>query len=508
MPRPRLSILALSALAASACLALATGSRAEDAEVSAGRYVATVAGCASCHTAEGGAPFAGGLVLQTPFGPLATSNITQDRATGIGTFTKTTFENALRRGLNKDGQPLYPGMPYLHYTQMTDTDLDALWAYMQTIAPVTNAVTVNRLPFPFDVRASLYVWRKLYFKEGRFEPVSDKSAAWNRGAYLVDALGHCSSCHTPRGPLGGPIPSRRLQGALIEEWYAPNISNGPQSVIADWDVARLEAFLAGNDGMNHVAVGTMRQVVEDLATVTEADRHAIAVYLKDQPAPPTRAPEAAPEAAPPTVAEGRDLFANNCATCHGADGRGAPGVAASLVGSGAVVAEQADNVISVLLEGIGPSEDRGVMPSFRHSLTNEEIAAVADYVRTTWGNDAPANASVSEVARLRETTASDPRALAAAICPNVPLARVGEKNRAALADLVASKRLDSAKVEAVVTAYRAKNPDASMGQLVTDLSGVYCQAVAKSGADRTAVAARELPFMEAVVDLAVVRAQR
>lgn len=500
--------LILSTLAVSAWLAFATGIRAETPSVDLGRYVATAAGCASCHTAEGGAPYAGGLVLQTPFGPLAAPNITQDRATGIGSFTRANFENVLRNGINDEGEPLYPAMPYLHYTQMTDTDLDALWAYMQTVAPVTNEVTVNRLPFPFDVRASLYVWRGLYFNAGRFQPDPAKPSAWNRGAYLVEALGHCASCHTPRDTLGGPVTSRRLQGAPIEEWYAPDISNGTGSIIADWNVARLEAFLAGNDGMNHVAVGSMRKVVGELTSMTEADRHAIAVYLKDQPAPITDSQAAAAVATAPIVADGRQVFATSCASCHGLDGTGAPGVAASLVGSGAVLSRQPNNVIAVLLEGIGPSSDHGVMPSFRDRLTYDEIAAVTNYLRTAWGNNAPANATPSDVAGLRNVTSSDPRAAAAAICPNVPVARVGAANRTALAEIVQAPSLDGARTQAIVAAYRTQNPNASQGQTVIDLSSVFCQAVASSGADRTAVAARQLAFMEAVADLAASPAPR
>lgn len=490
------AILALTAL-------LGLGGAAGAADVEAGRYVATAAGCSSCHTADGGEPYAGGLVLKTPFGPLASANITQDEATGIGTWTKEDFAKAVHDGMGKDDLPLYPAMPYLHYTKMTDADLDALWDYIKTIPAVNNKVEVNRLPFPFDVRPSLFGWRILFFEEGRFQPDTSKSADWNRGAYLVEALGHCGSCHTPRDPLGGPIRSRELQGAPIEEWYAPDISNGPKSIIADWDVARLEAFLSGNDGMNHVAVGSMRKVIGELTDMKAADRHAIAVYLKDQP--PLEEPEKARPKIEVTAAERQawgEIFEANCASCHQSDGKGVPGRAASLVGSGAVLAEQPDNIIAVLLEGIGPSGVYGVMPTFRNSLSDEEIAAVTNYVRTSWGNDAPANAQVSHVAGLRNITSPSPEALAAATCPNVAADRVSDALRKDIDALAAEKGLDRAKVAAVVSQYGADHPDATVTDNVADLGGVYCQDVVKTGAGKTIVITRQLAFMTMVADLA------
>ncbi|MEJ2517372.1 MAG: cytochrome c, partial [Methyloceanibacter sp.] len=159
-----------------------------------------------------------------------TPNITPDKATGIGTWTRDDFANALRNGVDDEGAPLYPAMPYVHYTKMTDDDLDALWAYMQTVTPVNNEVKVNELPFPYSVRSSLLAWKAMFFTPGRFEPDPSKSAEYNRGAYLVEALGHCGSCHTPRNFMGASITDEALQGATIQEWYAPDISNGKDSV--------------------------------------------------------------------------------------------------------------------------------------------------------------------------------------------------------------------------------------------------------------------------------------
>ena len=472
---------------------------ADDSAVSAGEYVATVAGCGACHTGPSGETFAGGHVLQTPFGELATPNITQDKETGIGGWTKDDFVAALRQGLNEDGLPLYPAMPYVHYTKMTDEDIDNLWAYVQTVPPVHNEVKVNRLPFPFDVRPSLFGWQLIFFDEGRFKPDGSKDAVWNRGAYIVEALAHCGACHTPRDALGGPISSRSLQGAHIENWYAPDISNGPNSVIADWDVKRLEDFLSGNDGHNHVAVGSMTHVVDDLKKTKPEDVHAIAVYLKDQKTSET--PRQASQPMDPAVrADAETLFADRCASCHNEDGTGKPGVAASLVGSGAVLAQSPANVISVLVEGIEPQGEYGVMPSFRDTLSDEKIADLANYVRTSWGNDAPANATPENVAGLRNVTNTNPGAAAAATCPNVATDVIGADMRSTIADLVKmGAAADDDRVRSLLSAFKEKNPDATESDTVVDLGGVFCQEVAKTGVGRGAVISRQLVFMNKIL---------
>ncbi|WMS42644.1 cytochrome c [Acuticoccus sp. MNP-M23] len=493
------------AAALSASLLASPGAMAADSgSVEAGQLVSNASGCSACHTGPSGKPFAGGTVLSTPFGDMATANITPDKETGIGTWTRDDFEGALRRGVKKDGLPLYPSMPYVHFTKMTDDDIDALWAYMQTVEPVNNRVDVNQLPFPFDVRASVFGWQMLFFTEGRFQPDTTKSEVWNRGAYLVEALSHCGACHTPRDAVGGPITSRSLQGSRVAEWYAPDISDGPDSVIADWDVARLEGFLNGNDGMNHVAVGPMAEVLGELATIPPSDVHAIATYMKDQP--PSDDKRSAPEEVKITPAlrqEWAGLFEGECVTCHGADGEGAPGVAASLVGSGAVLARSPVNVISVLLEGIAPMGDYGAMPSFRDSLSNEQIAALANHVRTSWGNDAPANARPDMVAGLRNVTSSTPGATMADTCPNVPADRISAALRGQIETMAAASTLDDAAVGDLIAKYDASNPDATTTNRVVDLGGAYCQALEKNGAGKATIVSRQLALMNAVVTQSV-----
>lgn len=494
---------AIAALSMASCLALGLGlANADDALIKSGAYVTNAAGCAACHNSPDGTPFAGGLVLKTPFGPMATPNITSDKQTGIGEWTFEDFQNALHKGINKDGDPLYPAMPYVHYTLMTDDDLKAIWAYIQTIAPVNNTVDVNQLAFPFDVRASLYVWRARYFTDERFQPDSSESDEWNRGAYIIKALAHCGACHTPRDALGGSITSRALQGAQVEEWYAPDISNGPRSVIRDWDVERLASFLSGESENNHVALGSMQRVVDDLGRMHPDDVKAVAVYLKNQPETDTEPPAPRGVAADQATRERwADVYAANCVSCHGTNGEGLDGVAASLVGAGGVIAAEPDNIISVLLEGVAPRGDYGLMPSFRTVLSDEEIAGVANHVRTSWGNDAPANATPAMVVTLRNMTEAAPGTTAAATCPAVAADMSNEAIRKEVTGMAGMSSLDNEAMGRLAKAYKEAFPDATLTDTITNLGGLFCRDVLATGASKGTVVSRQLSFMNALVDI-------
>lgn len=493
----------VAALAAGVCATSPAHAQSGDGEnadlVDKGRLVSTIAGCSACHSADGGEAYAGGLVLNTPFGELASPNITQDEATGIGGWTYDDFKSVIHRGISKEVGPLYPAMPYVHYTMMRDEDVEALWAYMQTISPVENEVVVNRLPFPFDVRQGLYAWRRLYLTEGRFEPDPDRSEEWNRGAYIIQAMAHCGACHTPRDALGGYETDRTLMGAQIEEWYAPDISNGPNSIIADWSEDRLVSFLSGESHRNHVALGSMSRVVDDLSMIPESDVRAIAVYLKAQSPTGERQTAEPVDVSDETRAAWAEVYELNCQSCHGADGEGEPGVAASMVNAGGVVAAEPSNVISVMLEGVAANSDYGLMPSFRDTLTNAEIAAVANHVRTSWGNDAPPNATPQMVSWLRNQTETAPGVQASAICPNVATDAVSEPVREAIDAVADSDTLDEAAISKVAEAWRSENPDANMTDELVTLGGTFCRRVAESGADRETVAERNLAFWNGLI---------
>jgi mono/diheme cytochrome c family protein len=233
-----LGALAAGPVPAAADAVLPAGAKAPpangDSLVEHGRYVSLAADCMSCHTAQGGKPFAGGYPLKSDFGIIYGPNITQDVETGIGSWTRADFERALRQGRSKDGSYLYPAMPYDAYTKLTAADLDALWAYMRTVPAVHNVPPKNTLPFPLTVRSGLAVWQGVYFKPGPFVPDAKKDAEWNRGAYLVEALAHCTDCHTPRNLAQGPETQHRLAGATISGWYAPDISNDATSTLNRW----------------------------------------------------------------------------------------------------------------------------------------------------------------------------------------------------------------------------------------------------------------------------------
>lgn len=480
---------AVAALAVAIAVA-AGGAQAQDA-VDRGAYLARAADCAGCHTAPGGAPYAGGRKLRTPFGVLVGPNITQDAETGIGEWRRDDFDAALRKGMGRDGAPLYPAMPYLHYTGITDGDLDDLWAYFRTVKPVRHAVDVNRLPFPYDVRASLYGWRAAFFDEGRFRPDPARGPEFNRGAYLVEALGHCGSCHTPRDALGGAIADAALKGAVIEEWYAPDISNGPGSATAKRNVEELTAYLRdGHAADNQAMVGKMEEVVSrSLTHLTDEDRRAIAVYLTsrdggDAPALPRAATMSADE-----TAMGARIYSERCAACHGEDGAGAKGVGARLAGSATVRARKPYTVLAAILGGFPVDGVWGAMPSFADALDDREIAAVANHIRTSWGNDAPPDVDAATVAAWRRVVAqSQAGDHPGVFCPNVPAARYegvfGDLEALGVGDL------DSERIGALVADYRASHPGLDSGDAMLALYAGYCRVAAARIPDRSAMLAQ------------------
>ena len=253
--------------------------------VERGEYLARAGDCVSCHTATGGEPFAGGLRIDTPFGYMLTPNITPDAETGIGRWSGGDFYRALHDGVNKRGQDMYPTMPYDFYTRVTRADVDALYAYLRTMKPVRNAVDVNRLDFPFNQRYAMGVWRELYFKEGTYRPDPSKSASWNRGAYLVEGLGHCSDCHSPRNLLGGIEKSKQFSGAVIDGWFALDLTSDIATGLGSWSVDDLATYFKTGVGKDKTTtLGPMAEVIRNsLSYLTDADRTAMAEYLKTLP---------------------------------------------------------------------------------------------------------------------------------------------------------------------------------------------------------------------------------
>lgn len=378
------------------------------ARIARGAYLARAGDCMACHTSRGGQPYAGGRSLATPFGNLISPNISADRDTGIGAWNADDFWQALHHGKSRDGRLLYPAFPYTSYTKVTRADADALFAFLQSLPAVRQASQPQQLRFPYNQQFMLALWRALYFKPGVFREQLAQSVEWNRGAYLVEGLGHCSACHSARNALGASVDG--LSGGLIpmQGWYAPSLQSGREAGLADWNSDEIVTLLQTGVAPRASVSGPMAEVVRaSLQHLAPADLRAMALYLKTLPqadgaAPHERSKEPQAEQ---WLARGAKLYENHCVDCHGAAGAGrAPGYPA-LAGNRALTMEQAVNPIRIILNGgfapgtAGNPRPYG-MPPFGHVLDDGEVAAVLSYLRSAWGNNA-APVSAAEVNRYR-----------------------------------------------------------------------------------------------------------
>lgn len=405
--------------------------------VQRGEYLARVGNCMACHTAQGGALYAGGRGIETPFGVVYTSNLTPDRAHGLGAWTSAEFWRAMHHGRSKNGRLLYPAFPYPNYTQVTREDADAIFAYLQSLPAVAEPNRPHALRFPYSTQAALGAWRALFFTPGspqgtpaaRVEgsdpqdggargqspspgapqPASAQAAEYNRGAYLVNGLGHCTACHTPRNALGATTEARAFSGGLIpvQNWYAPALNAAHEAGVKDWRIEDVAALLQTGVAPQGSVLGPMAEVVfRSTQYLSDADARAMAVYLQALPQQPPaeRAPPPAPPAA--AMARGAKVYEQHCAACHGDQGRGEPGAFPALAGNRAVTLADPTNLVRVVLQGgylpatAGNPRPHG-MPPFQQVLSDEDIAAVTTFVRNQWGNQA-AGVGTIEVYRARE----------------------------------------------------------------------------------------------------------
>jgi len=399
---PIFSASKLRGLLLCATLNLISFSIFADSAVKDGAYLAVAGDCTSCHTAPGGKPFAGGLKMANQFGYLLTPNITPDMETGIGAYTKDDFYRVLHDGVNKKDQDLYPFMPYVAYTKVTREDSDKIYDYLRTVQPVSNAIEVNHLDFPFNIRSSMMVWRALFFKEGSYKPNPAQSAVWNRGAYLVEGLGHCSSCHSPRNLMGAIENSKAYTGSVIDGWYALNLTSNPLTGLGKWSAEDLARFLKTGSYTNKTtALGPMVEVVHNSTSkMTDADLLAMATYLKSIPANSSLSEDRVKVDA--TYVAGTKLYVDNCSGCHQSSGRGITGVIPPLAGNPVVMAAQPNNIIKVMVRGIQRHDGYIAMPSFASRLSDQEILEIANYVRSSWGNGANPNVTKSLVENIRK----------------------------------------------------------------------------------------------------------
>ena len=283
-----------------------------------GRYLAVLSDCAGCHIAPGGVAFAGGLALQTPFGALVAPNITPDADTGIGKLTNDEFIAALREGRGHNGKRLYPAMPYPAYTKMTDDDVLAIRAYLATVAPVSNRVDSNLLPFPLNIRLAMAFWNGINFTPGRYQPNPEKSAQWNCGAYIVEGAGHCGTCHTPKTLLGADKSEAALTGATLQGWFAPDITNDPRKGIGGWSTDDLAGYLKNGTNRWTLASGPMADAVShSTSQMTDDDVLAIATYLKDSGDGGSGGKPESVSANDNAMRAGAAIYKDSCSACHG-----------------------------------------------------------------------------------------------------------------------------------------------------------------------------------------------
>ena len=406
MKMRNLMTLALAACTTGAIAAWAAEDRQAFEKIERGRYLAVLGDCISCHTAPGGKPFAGGAALETPFGALIGPNITPDIATGVGAWSEEDFRRAMHEGIGRGGARLYPAMPYPAYTKVTRDDVSAIWAYLRSLDPVRNEVQPNQLKFPFNVRRpATSTWDLINFQPGVFQPDPAKSNAWNRGAYLVEGLGHCGTCHTPKNITGGDRGSEALQGALLQDWYAPDLTEDPRTGIGSWSIEEIVRYLKTGANSYDIASGPMAEAVSNSTSkMTDADLLAIATYLKDR-APRSGRAVTALAAANPRMVAGQAIYEDRCAACHSHSGAGVPNLFPRLASAPLVQSADPTSLIRVVLIGsravaTSAAPTAPAMPAFGWNLNDTEVADVLTYVRNTWGN-AASEVQPEDVTKLR-----------------------------------------------------------------------------------------------------------
>jgi len=385
--------------------------------VQKGEYLAKAADCLVCHTSKGGQAYAGGFPFVLPFGTLYSTNITPDEATGIGNYTDEQFLAAMHRGIRRDGANLYPAMPYTSYTYITDADALAIKAYLFTLAPINLPNQPNELAFPFNQRWAMGIWSAFFNANERFKPDTDKSADWNRGAYLAEALAHCGECHTPRNLAFALDNRKKFGGALTAGWRAYNITSDAASGVGAWTDEDLIAYLSLGHAPHHgSAGGPMGEAVdESFSQLVPEDIHAIVAYVRSVPGsassdlPATLAP-AAPESHQEGLAagesRGKQVYEGACASCHGWSGVSDISEYATLTGARAINDPHGTNVAQIVLAGMKRSSPEGVtaMPGFGAAYSDSEIAAVTNFVTTRFGTTA-SNLSAADIAKMRRETA-------------------------------------------------------------------------------------------------------
>jgi mono/diheme cytochrome c family protein len=382
--------------------------------VARGEALAGAGNCVACHTARGGPADAGGRPFVTKIGTFYSTNITPDPETGIGGWSEAAFRRALREGVARDGRMLFPVFPYDHFTKLTDSDIKALYAYVMTRPPVKAANQPNTVPFPLDARALQAIWKAIYFKPGPYQPDPRHDAQWNRGAYLAEGLAACGACHTARNALGAERVGHPYGGALFDNWFATPLDVNPSP--ARWSEAELFAYLRTGESPPHgVALGPMRTVIKDLAGLPDSDLQAMASYFVslNRPSGADLQPSLIKATTPLPSADnspGFKVYRAYCADCHEPGGTAAGAARSPLPLNGSLWVEQRpENFVRTVLDGIdGRDGLPRAMPGFRDKLTDADITAATEYIRTLRTNALGWPDLLKDVGRIRANTMPQP----------------------------------------------------------------------------------------------------
>lgn len=384
----------------------------EPALIAKGQYLAKAGDCIACHTDPGGALFAGGRAMATPFGTIYSSNITPDPATGIGKWSADDFYKTMHEGRFPDGGLIYPVMPFASCTKVTRADSNAIFAFLRSVPPVQYPNRPNELRFPYNNRQLILGWRTLFFEEGEYQPDPKRSEEWNRGAYLVAGLGHCAMCHSPINALGGTSESAAFEGGLIplQNWYAPSLTSNKEAGLGEWNIDEIVGLLRNGASHRGAVYGPMAEVTfNSLQYLSDADVRAMAIYLKSLAAGSPPGPESSGVSSSENsllMSLGLTVYQARCASCHSSDGRGMPPDYPPLTGNPSIQMESAVNPIRMVLNGGFPPGTDGNpepygMPPFAQTLSDDEVAAVVTYIRAAWGNRGTA-VSAAQANELRK----------------------------------------------------------------------------------------------------------
>ena len=479
MHRGSVLTLASAVVAASlTCFAWQARAATSDGDLIArGKYLTTAGDCIACHTIPGGKPFSGNRAMETPFGTIYTPNLTPDKATGIGNWTDEQFYHAVHDGIGHNGEYLYPVFPFPWFTKVSRDDVLAIKAYLFSLEPVEQKRQKLEFKFPFNIRTALLGWRTAFFKASTFVPDPNKSEEVNRGAYLVEGLGHCGECHNQHNVLGASDWSGKLKGGEIQGWYAPNITSSGSQGVGAWTDEQLVTFLkSGSSPDQGVVLGPMHETIQDsLQYLSDADLKAMTAYLKSFSAKESFKATDANQAQ--TASGGADAYLTNCASCHRADGKGIEGVIPSLVGNGAVRAKGPQDIIHVVLGGLPALNGYAPMPASGAIVSDQDIADIVNYVRTAWGNGAPANAEPGMVEKLRATSMTLMSSTTASGCvPPAGDTAIAKIDKAAVqAELKGVKMQDMLQhIVVLLPKVQASAPDAKEDGIINAMMDAYC----------------------------------